>query len=151
MGDSSSDCPSQWPMHYLGSMANGLFLSLLRRVSDILMRYTQEAITGSGESLEFPVRANSLNSPDMKSGSQMEQVFRLMRQSSAGVNLISHKSDQHIMEGYLYMKKGLSVFSINIPVLYSLFESFILYSIVYSGLGTHSFHANVKWWKVSWP
>ena len=71
------------------------------------MRYTHEPITGTGETLEFPVRANRVKSPEVKSSTELEHVYKLMRQSSSGVNLIGHRSDQRVMEGYLYMKKGL--------------------------------------------
>lgn len=91
-------------------MANTYVVSLFRRVSDVVMRYHQEAITPSGETLDFPVTANRVASPGVRSSTSMEQVFQLMRQSSAGVNLISHKSDQCVMEGYLYMRKGSLLF-----------------------------------------
>lgn len=72
----------------------------------MIMRYTQEAITKSGESLDFPVRCNHKKSGSELKASSMEQVIHLMRQSSAGVNLITRKFDQCLMEGYLHMKKG---------------------------------------------
>ncbi|XP_067934605.1 ras GTPase-activating protein 1-like [Watersipora subatra] len=73
------------------------------KVSDIITRYSQEAITPAGDTLEFPVRANRSDASEAKSKSQLEHVYRLMRQSSAGVNLIGQ---QRVMEGYLYMRKA---------------------------------------------
>lgn len=76
------------------------------RISDVIMRYTQEAITTSGESLDFPVKCNR-RAEQMKAASSMEQVISLMRQSSTGMNLISRRAaDQCLIDGYLYMKKG---------------------------------------------
>jgi len=97
-------------------MADLHMLSLLHRVTDIITRYTQEPITHTGELLEFPVKANRVSSPDIKSSSQIQQVFQLMRQSSAGVKLVTPRSDQCSMNGYLYMKKGMQTSSLYISV-----------------------------------